>query len=171
MIANIATTGRKLFFPNSHLWLRARKELLQAARLSWLVDVGLTQRKLDDIGDVSSVNTLVPQERVNRDCFVQAGQNIMEIQWDGLTISGADELYHTVYETYEESTLIQSPLSGMVLKVNTLDPDREELDEDTILLQMRVDTDSLNLATKNLVQEGEYNDFVRTLPRGRFQDS
>ena len=160
-MASALAAGRRLFHGSSHLWLRATKES-SSSRYPWLVEIGFSPRGLADIGDVTA---LAP---VKSDGFAQAGDKLATIDWDAHTITSADELYHTVWETFSEQTLIRAPISGVVDGVKELNPLLEELDEETVVVRMKTDDGSIQQDASGLMEEQEYDDMVARLPQGKF---
>ena len=93
----------------------------------------------------------------------------MEINWDAHLITVADELYHTVWETISESTMIKSPLSGILEEINTSDV---HLDSNTNLFSVRTDESSLQtqVAVSDAMNQDEYTQFIQSTERGKFYD-
>jgi len=184
--------GKKLFHPR-HLWLRAisSKETtvfpsstINGSSCSQinnkpglLVDVGITRRGLEDIGDVSSITNLLGIQHSTsqkQQWPVSAGDGIVEIDWDAHKITSADELYHTVWETISESTVIQAPVAGVVEHVERIYPSYEEIDEDTVLCRIQTDDDTLKKAQAmgELLEEDDYSKYIQECcSPGKFQES
>ena len=57
------------------------------------------------------------------------------MEWEGHWITSADELYHTVWETFSGMTHIKSPVSGVVEEVKIIPPSIC-LDDDTVLVKL-----------------------------------
>lgn len=159
--------GRKLYVPGKHLWLRATKQNVPAAntlqKSPWLVDVGLSVRGLEDIGDVSEMRSTYATTKSNKsteEWNAKAGDDLLIIDWDAHKITSADELYHTVWETFSETTYIQSPISGVIQDVHLLSPDEEELDEDTVLLRILATCETLQQSMDDLLEEEDYEELV-----------
>ena len=172
--------GRKLFLPSQHLWLRAtglnsgsssmgttsqRNGGTDRGKLSWLVDIGLSLRGLGDIGDVSGVRCVRPvsskqegsissgkDDGIGRNGWVaKAGDEVLAIDWDAHKITAADELYHTVWETFSETTYIKAPVSGDIVAI--IQPGEEEtLDEDTVLVRMMASLKRCNRVWNNYLK-------------------
>lgn len=174
MKANFLELGRKLFDSQRHLWLRARPHARSSATDSqragtWLVDVGLTSRKLENIGDVISIKPFArDRQSSNRPWPTKLGEPIAFIEWEGAAISAADELYHTVWETVIDTEVVESPVDGSVEYIYT-NAD-EELDEDTVLLQIMTNHESIQKAFDNLLEEVMYEEYVKAIGPGKFQD-
>ena len=102
------------------------------------IDVGITDRGIDDIGDVTGVkpcftNTGMhthtsPHSHSHSSTCTEKNENeninipvwklkqeetVLEIQWDAHLITSADELYHTVWETVSETSMIRAPFKGV----------------------------------------------------------
>ena len=171
-LASIA--GRKFFHPAQHLWLRANKLSAASHAYSWQVEVGLTQRGLQDIGDISKVmyNQSLSRQSHNRKTDLgwkaQTGDPLLSIEWECHSISSADELYHTVWESISETTHIKSPVSGTIQDVYTTPPDKEEMDEDTVLARILAPYESLQEQLAELMSEEQYQNFVDRTAPGKF---
>lgn len=162
--------GRKLFYPSRHLWLRAKKQTSDAVSSSkhpWIVEIGLSARGVADIGDVTAVAP-ASNPKKQGSWFVQAGEKLVAIDWEAHKITSADELYHTVWDTVSEQTLLPTPISGVVEQIVCFDPVVEDLDEDTVVVQMRADDEALTTTDKGMMEEDDYNQYVTTLPPGKF---
>lgn len=162
--------GRRLFHPSAHLWLRATKEAAKIAstRHPWMVEIGLSERGLADIGDITSL-TAVQVQKERSGWFARAGDKLVVIDWDAHSITSADELYHTVWETFSEQTVVCAPIAGVVDEVNTISPLVEDLDEDTVLVRMRTDAESLSQSSKHMLEHDDYTNLVAKIPPGRFE--
>ena len=178
----IAKVASKLYVPSRHLWYRPCNP--SSDWKSWLVEVGLTDRGLQDLGDVESIQLV---KRV--DDSVHVNQEVLKIHWDGHIITAADELYHTVWENVSGVYSIPTPARGTIdqlfgqrrVSVGT-DPDSaghatagtaqtfnvSAIDEDDILMTIRTDAASLQDAIEHLVDEEEYERVVRDQPPGAF---
>ena len=177
--------GRKLFLPTQHLWLRATKlnvvssaTNINASRYPWLVDIGLSLRGLEDIGDVLEMRcTRSPPQHGShtkhdeKEWLAKAGDDILAIDWDAHKITSADELYHTVWETFSETTYIKSPINGIIKEVRIISPDEEELDEDTVLVRVMAACETLQQSTENLLEEDDYQEFVGKDSPGKFESA
>ncbi len=199
--------GRKLFVPNCHLWIRptalaecqttsntrstAAAELTKVSASSSplaIVDVGLTFRGMEDIGDVSGITSSMEVQNssirskhqegsnsnvdMNMKTFISAGEAVMKIEWDGHAHSEADELYHAVWETFTEVTNISSPVSG-ILRSTCMDDNSSSIhiDDETTLFTIETDYDTLNTEIGSVgVTENVYRQFVQRQPRGIFFD-
>jgi hypothetical protein len=137
---------------------------------AWVVNVGLTDRALDDIGDVLSMDSLLsssaannmPNDNANANegIVVERGQTLMEIKWDGHAITSADELYHTVWENIEGMTPIHSPVSGLLQKV-MIPRKGVGLDEEDVLATIIVtDEQSLQNELQGTVDEEKYMKYL-----------
>jgi hypothetical protein len=155
----------KLFCPSTHLWIHAIQQSIapQSANdylsavggsagtgAGWKVDVGITNRGLDDIGDISSIEYCITNNSSNQHqndiaskssssvttspTFtyhaqnkiihnargVKYGDEILKVHWDGHLITRADELYHTVWDTVSDTTSVRAPLDGILCDINEI---------------------------------------------------
>ena len=97
-----------------------------------LVDVGFTFRGIEDIGDI---NTITAADEIQINDEIKAGENIMQIEWDGHVHSEADELYHAVWETFTQTVTMKSPISGKIHTLNCMEtsPIYNSIDDETTL--------------------------------------
>lgn len=153
--------GRKLCSPSQHIWIRARDTFVcSKGNKSHVLDLGLTRRGVEDIGDVQSIVLVKPE--------VRQGDDLLRVNWEGHNITAADELYHTMWETVEESITIKSPITGTVQET---DIDNPWIDSDDYLLSIEASEHSVFSAFSTLVDEESYDKIVRKLPPGRFEES
>eukprot|EP00536_Pseudo-nitzschia_multiseries_P007691 jgi/Psemu1/196183/e_gw1.183.103.1 len=167
--------ARIVYHPLNHLWLRAKDPLTknavvrqQSSRL--LLEMGITERGLEDIGDITSVRWLAARSEVRR------GDELLQIHFDGHSITGADELYHTVWETFSDHVSIRSPVSGTihhgrrnsdeVLESFELDG----IDDSTVLMEITASNEEWERARRHnsFVTELEYLKIINQKPRGAF---
>ena len=138
------------------------------------LEIGLTERGIEEVGDLTAIQKLQMPSASGGGCaVVQPGDDLLRIEFEGHTITGADELYHTVWETFEGATTIHSPLSGIVQDIlPLLDDDISFLDEDSVLVRMTATLQALQEATQvqPLVKEIEYFRILKSLPRGKFAE-
>lgn len=132
MLRAFKSGTKKLISPSFHQWFRPQL-IPTAMKVQWVVDIGITDRGLDDIGDINAIVRRdkreseggVPfsteaqqhQKQNNNTCensHVKRGEIVLDIHWDGHIITTADELYHTVWETVEGVTSIKTPIAGGV---------------------------------------------------------
>mmetsp|Transcript_23529 Transcript_23529/g.33003 ORF Transcript_23529/g.33003 Transcript_23529/m.33003 type:complete len:180 (-) Transcript_23529:240-779(-) len=174
-MAALVPCGRRLFVPAMHIWYRplrhkvqegARKRNLDPAH-TWIVQIGITDRGLDDIGDVSSVKPAIT-DAIRLGTELKTGDDLVNIEWDGHVITAADELYHTVWETVSGVKTIQSPVEGKIL--NVFHGDRG-INEDDIICEVSTREESLQSAIQNLVDETEYNRLVEQIMPGNFSEA
>lgn len=141
--------------------IKETNESLQTGqRQEWYrIQVGLTQRGLDDIGDISHVERKLPTSRQQKNGCQQQDQHhlmigpleevkrqqeFLKIIHDGHAITAADEMYHTVWDTITEEVSIASPADGWVTSSVSAachkdeDEDRiaRHVDDETILMDM-----------------------------------
>jgi glycine cleavage system H lipoate-binding protein len=158
----------RLFHPAHHLWLRAIPIGSAGAKNAqkYCLEIGLTQRGLDDIGDMTLVTPMVQKET-----HIDEGHDMLRIEWEGHSITSADELYHTVWESFSGTTPIPSPVSGTVKEVNVV-PLTSSIDEDTVLVKVTATEQDWESAQKTaLVKEPEYIRILRSIPPGQFADA
>jgi hypothetical protein len=172
----LPSVSRRYFAPALNLWYRAvaRPQVANSDSAAWCVQVGITERGLDDLGDVTSVlqapafnNTKLYQ---NPSASVVAGQDLIRIHWEGYAQTSADELYHTVWDTIEGVQTFPSPVSGHIEHIVD-NVDQEEVDEETVLVELSCDEASLQQAAIGWIEEKEYLDIIQRQSRGKFADS
>jgi hypothetical protein len=148
----------------------------------WRVDVGMTIRGIEDIGDVQKYEfetdivqaTNSPLALPRR--ILSAGKDtVLTIHWDAHHITAADELYHTVWETVSEQTLVTCPVNGWLEDINaslsTKHKAAPDLEEDTVLFTIRTNYESIQSQCRNLCSKDEYEEIVESSSeRGRFYD-
>jgi len=166
---------RVLYHPLKHVWLRAKDRLTNTTTTTTkkkrcnvnvnsnrlLLEMGITERGLEDIGDISSVRwsaaieaflgntnqnnssnnssnnittsknaettngtatkqtSSIDDEPINElelehelEFEFERGDELLRIHFDGHSITSADELYHTVWETFSDHASIRSPVKG-----------------------------------------------------------
>lgn len=175
MSSRISRSIVHLFHPKQHLWLRAFPSSLPPAESSASrsigIEMGLTERGLEEIGDVIALRRYFqsssnePEQQK-----VKAGENILAIDFEGHSITNADELYHTVWETFEGTKVIKSPIDGIVEDIHLGDT---LLDEESILVRLQTSLDVLERATSKdiLMKELDYARVLKTLSPGMFGDA
>ena len=125
---------------------------------------------MQDIGDVTKlvVPTAVHTGSVER------GQELLQIHFEGHSITSADELYHTVWETFSDQVNIVSPISGNLSDDNNpIDDDGDPIiDEDTVLASLKVEEDEFQRQCMEniLVHEPQYLKLVQNMDPGKFSD-
>ena len=168
--------GRKYFVPSTHTWLKITKYMTQR-QLQF--DVGITDRGLDDIGDIISIQFPIhfpgdPPVQQTTWCKVKKDQEILNIHWNAHLITKADELYHTIWETIDETTSIKSPGDGFwrVGKDFSAQKMKYRVHSDTTLFSMRTRMDHLQELNDQgqLMDCEEYTNYVNTLEVGIFFD-
>ena len=133
-------------------------------RAAWSLEMGITKRGCQDVGSVVEVQTLAaPNQLVNVD------QPLLRIEWEGHTISDADELYHTKWGVVQGSTLVRAPMAGLLKSI--LQPEellrQGLLGPDIVVANMHIDRPSLQQA-QDLVDESTYSKYCSSLQPGRF---
>jgi hypothetical protein len=131
-----------------------------------LVQIGITDYGLTHIGDITSISCVPPttittttevssplsippivSSRDNNDnnyCAIQIGQPFLTINWEAYTQTYADELYHTVWESIEGSVVLKSLLSGKLLLQSLPNPQKEDIDHETVLAEILCTNDEWN---------------------------
>jgi hypothetical protein len=139
--------GRQLYLPSLHLWYRPIGKA--ASSSAFRVEIGLTDRGLQDLGDI---NTIARMKKV--DDTVEKGDNLLSMDWDGHFITSADELYHTVWDTISGTYCsLKSPITG---KIDYMIDGDDIVDEDEVLVTLSTDENSLEGILASLVTEDEY---------------
>lgn len=136
---------RLYYCARSHTWLRHCGTRLR---------IGLTQRGLQDVGDVRHIHAQPPGARVER------GGELLRLEWDALTISDADELYHTRWAAVEGETTLASPVAAEVVGTRTV------VDEAEWLVELRLRAAALD--TTGLLDEAEYRAQLEQAGEGTF---
>mmetsp|Transcript_70 Transcript_70/g.127 ORF Transcript_70/g.127 Transcript_70/m.127 type:complete len:187 (+) Transcript_70:338-898(+) len=181
---------RILFHPLNHIWLRTKEPLAKnvAVRQSHrLLEMGITERGLEDIGDITSVrwsaarhfDTNGPgrtENEIESTTRVRKGDELLQIHFDGHAITSADELYHTVWETFSDHVSIRSPIAGSI-RHNERNVDElvesfelDGIDETTVLMEITATQEEWDRACRHesLVTELEYLNTIQLKPRGAF---
>ena len=181
----ILQKGRKYFVPSTHTWLKITSLFSDTKNLKYMTqvqlsfEVGITDRGLDDIGDITSIqfplhSTSASNTQQNTWCKVKKDQEILNIHWDAHFITKADELYHTIWETIDETTSIKSPVDGVCVGVNDFSAQKMKyrVHSDTSLFSMRTSMDHLQELNDQgqLMDCEEYTNYVKTLEAGVFFD-
>ena len=179
---------RTLYHPLKHIWLRAKEPVTkETTRSSYrILELGLTERGLEDIGDFSKLTFLKQQLDVSKRNFrevadnegscIRRGDGLVQIHYDGHSISSADELYHTVWESFSDHMSIISPVSGrmaetepgMGVALNLME--QEGIDEESVLMGIETTEDEWeDVCRQNDFVSGlEYFEIVKKQPRGAF---
>jgi glycine cleavage system H lipoate-binding protein len=182
-------SSQKLFLPSRHMWLRIIEAPLSShlSKMPWMIDVGLTERGLDDIGDITSIQISSQFKMPSHESLkspnngnknnpipvpvpVSYGQDIVKLNWDGHLITKADELYHTIWETISETTSVVAPVDGEVCEIHCKEDD-QWVDSDTALLTMSTDGDLIEMRKDEWMHAEEYEEYVYAMEKGKFFDS
>ena len=171
LASNILQKASKRYFaPAQHLWYRA----VQKEKAAWSVQVGITNRGLQNIGDVTAVE--IVKEDLQKSWIrgnmakIQAGEELVSLQWEGYSRTAADELYHTVWESVEGTEIIRSPVTGRILQ--TVDVEEEgEIDDETVLAEIACTEVELGKAARRWIEEVEYDAFLQKTPPGKFAEA
>lgn len=158
-LSHFLRNGKRLFCPSQHMWIRAKDTLAG----TYILEVGLTKRGVEDIGDVSSILL----ERDPDESFNE-GADLLRIKWEGHSITAADELYHTAWESIDGVTKLKSPVAGTIKSTDIGNP---WIDADDYLLRIAASEKSIADAFPKLMDEEAYNEFVQRLAPGRFSES
>ena len=181
-------SGQTLYCSQQHLWLRFRRldgrvvapenklskettdrSLASAsAAVGWKVQVGITERGLEDIGDITAIDSLMDGAAVSAVSASQSTTNthtqkmrknrhrverdaaLIQIQWEAHRITTADELYHTSWDTLADTTTIRSPLAGRLTTMfvaKHTDTDQDFDTEDPLFELCLDDEKTMNAAT------------------------
>lgn len=180
-VFTIAHKCFRMFYPSRHLWFDTiSKTSASTHRRRRRVQMGLTQRGLDDIGDVVSIT----QPSHDQSNIITKGQELLRIHFEGHFITSADELYHTVWETYEDHLTIESPFSRILKEKgyslvpsstgNPIPREQDEivLDSDTVLITFQVPETEWErcIQQQQLVKEQQYQQLLRSMARGKFAE-
>jgi hypothetical protein len=176
---------RTLYHPLNHIWLRAKEPLRKNTACSTyrILELGITERGLEDIGDITSLQQSA--DFFKRSCgkinqndgvSVQRGDELLQIHFDGHSISSADELYHTVWETFSDHLSILSPISGRIIETESdMDAtlkslEQEGIDEQTILMGIKTTEEEWeDICRQNYFVNGsEYFETIEKQQRGAF---
>ena len=156
------------FCARTHAWLEPSSAVARASALlkhhrnEYVL--GFTDRGLEDVGTVWSVNRAVEDG-----ARVGAGDELLQIEcaeqpptsashtpltnfpsrrrrWDGHQVTTADELYHTRWATVDGVASLRAPVGATVVGVNEAALARaavgKTLDSDEWLVALRVDSDA-----------------------------
>ena len=125
---------------------------MQANPGSSSVRIGLTDRALDDIGEVEAIENVAA---INT--HVAAYTDLVRIDWEAMSISDGDELYHTKWANVEGAHTLRSPIAGTLLEFNDAALRTSRLggllEADDWLVEMAIEGDE---SLAHLVGEDEY---------------
>jgi hypothetical protein len=159
---------RRYFHPKDHVWFRPvfARENKPANKHYCHIEMGLTQRGLDDIGDVTAMKAQVSNHH-----DVSKNEDLATIEWEGFTRSDSDELYHATWGTFSGETTLKAPVAGKVQSVNVV-PNTFLIEEDTILATLTVSADDwvYEIQNNHLVSEFDYQNIVKNSAPGQFAD-
>eukprot|EP00542_Grammatophora_oceanica_P014588 CAMPEP_0194052222 /NCGR_PEP_ID=MMETSP0009_2-20130614/44547_1 /TAXON_ID=210454 /ORGANISM="Grammatophora oceanica, Strain CCMP 410" /LENGTH=86 /DNA_ID=CAMNT_0038699707 /DNA_START=38 /DNA_END=295 /DNA_ORIENTATION=+ len=77
----IRSNCRKLFVPSLHLWYRPIAPTASTNHM-WVVQIGLSERGLEELGDVDRIQ---PLQRLTD--VVKTNESLVELGWSGYAIS------------------------------------------------------------------------------------
>jgi len=166
---------QKFFLPNCHLWYRpvvideltsSRSKMRGIAGNIVLIDIGITKRGLDDIGDITKI---LPQCDPTG-TLIKQGQELVKIEWDAHVITTADELYHAVWENVNGVFSISSAVDGILAA--TIPSSVTYIDDTDVMATIATSKESITLAIQqhNLVDESTYHRMISRQSPGQFQD-
>jgi hypothetical protein len=162
------TSGQRFFAKQQNLWYRAVRN--DNNNDDWKVQMGFTETGLDHLGDVTAIQRIIIDNNNNStQSNVNSGDDLLNVTWEGFTQTGADELYHTVWETMEGGTVIQSPVAGRVSSICQDDPNKIEVDDETVLAEISCMQDDLLEAAQDWIEQEDYEKSLRE--PGKFADS
>ena len=126
--------------------------------------MGLTARGLEEVGDIISLRKMRAP-----DTKIKAGDAMLVVEWEGHSITTADELYHTTWATVEGTKTIRSPVNGVIEKIS----DDITFDENSVLVTMVTSLDDLERATEKdtLIKEVNYARLLTKISPGMFKES
>jgi hypothetical protein len=167
----LTTKCARFFHPSKHLWFRP---IPVPSAASVRLEIGLTERGMEDIGDITSIQSMIS---TNGSTNIVKGQELLQIHYDGHSITSADELYHTVWETFSDKVSVHSPVAGEFMKTSdttTITSQYQEyfIDDSTALVVNLVTTkEEWESASKEyLAGETLYLEAIQKLPRGTFAE-
>jgi hypothetical protein len=126
--------------------------------------MGLTSRGLEEVGDVVSLRKMRTP-----DTKLKEGDTILVVEWEGHSITNADELYHTIWNTLEGTKTIRSPVNGVIETIS----DDITFDENSVLIRMVTSLNELERATEKdiLIKESNYARLLTKISPGMFKES
>ena len=174
------------------MWVRLNKfPRPNNHKIIWNAEIGITDRFLDDVGDVMSIERCSEMKSAKSSSLscdtskgtmnmndsykkskrqtLKTGDDVLSIHWDAHFISSADELYHTTWETISDTTTIKSPLDGVLTDIVLEDP--RTLDSDEVLFTMVADDEGLQRGISDFLHYDLYRDFVESSEQGKFYEA
>ena len=165
----------RYFHPTEHVWFRpvaapASTEPVEVRHLLEL-EMGLTQRGLEDVGDVTAMKSMVVSSNHRHPSVVSQHDDLAIIEWEGFTRSSSDELYHAQWGTFSGETRLKAPINAIIKEINVV-PNTFLIEEDTILATLEVETEDWEeqIRHKHVVGEFDYQQIVKNSGPGRFSD-
>eukprot|EP00555_Chaetoceros_dichaeta_P012697 CAMPEP_0198253458 /NCGR_PEP_ID=MMETSP1447-20131203/3872_1 /TAXON_ID=420782 /ORGANISM="Chaetoceros dichaeta, Strain CCMP1751" /LENGTH=166 /DNA_ID=CAMNT_0043939127 /DNA_START=123 /DNA_END=626 /DNA_ORIENTATION=- len=122
---------------------------------TYRIEMGLTSHGLRDIGDVTSIR----QSPVIGKALKQ-NDPLLLIDWEGYAITSADELYHAVWENDEGTLTLNSPVSGTLTEIGSVDPSREGIDDTDVLAVVISKREELEEVAGGWLGEEEYRQIL-----------
>ena len=177
--------ARTLYHPLNHIWLRAKEPLKKKTACSSyrILEIGLTDRGIEEIGDINYLQRCSDFFKSNGSnikqhdgAHVQRGDELLQIHFDGHSISSADELYHTVWESFSDHLSILSPVSGSIIETESdmnatfKSCEKNGICEQTVLMGIKTTEEEWeDICQQNyFVNASEYFKIVEKQPRGAF---
>ena len=166
---------RRYFHPTEHVWFRpvAAPASTETVRHLLELEMGLTQRGLEDVGDVTAMKALITTSNHHRQHHHSVSQHddLAIIEWEGFTRSSSDELYHAQWGTFSGETRLKAPINAIIKEINVI-PNTFLIEEDTILATLEVETEDWEeqIRHKHVVGEFDYRQIVKNSGPGRFSD-
>jgi len=143
---------------------------------TYRIEMGLTSYGLRDIGDVTRIRKSLPPHNDGKSSKLIKDESFLLLDWEGYSITSADELYHTVWENKEGTYEVKSPVTGSLREVRRIGPvSQEGLDETDVLAVVISSRSELEDVAKKWIDEKEYyqiikdNDMVRSKSGGIFK--
>ena len=104
-----ASRAPVMYCPQTHTWMQRLTTPLPRP----VFRVGLTERALDDVGEVDEVQLVAAVGEA-----VAPHAALLRIRWQALHISDGDELYHTKWANVEGEHTLAAPCPARVVAVN-----------------------------------------------------
>lgn len=166
---------QKFFLPNCHLWYRpvvidewtsSENKMRGMAGNTVIIDIGITKRGLDDIGDITKI---LPQCGP-KGTLIKQGQELVKIEWDAHVITTADELYHAVWENVNGVFSISSAVDGILAAA--IPASVTFIDDTDVMATIATSKESMARAIRqhSLVDETTYHRMISRQSPGQFQD-
>ena len=177
------SVARTLYNPLSHIWLRAKepfRKITANSSYGRILEIGVTARGLEDVGDITSLRhrpSLLETHggstgKQTSGIPVKRGDELLQIHFDGHSISSADELYHAVWETFSDHLSIMSPVDGRTIEIISDQhiTFEEGIDEETVLIGIETTEEEWKNINRQkcFVTGSEYCKIIESQQRGAF---